>query len=139
MISWGTPLPCTPDEQVKRATRCAIEMPTARSELNEEFEAEDLGIAALAIRIGLHHVPMVVGNSGNAARSDSTAIGSMVNLASRIESFCEPNEVFMSGEVCDDLPQDALPRVGAFEPKGVGRKVNLYHLHASFIESDAVK
>ena len=96
------------------------------SELNDKWGQEN--IPEIEMRIGLHFGPLVVGNFGGEKRSDYTAIGSTVNLASRIETACKPGEIFMSGEICDFLGEDDFEEAGSFSLKGLEGKTYLYRL-----------
>ncbi len=126
MVIFGAPMPLTPTEQATRATQCAASMQEAMVGLNEKWIQE--GIPEFKMRIGIHNGPVVVGNFGSKRRSEYTAIGPTVNLASRIESACEPGQIFISGELYDYLPEDAAALAGEFELKGLDGKHNLYRL-----------
>jgi signal transduction histidine kinase/class 3 adenylate cyclase len=126
MVVFGAPVTLTPQEQAERATQCAQAMQAAMVDLNRRWSEQ--GIDPFKMRIGIHHGPVVVGNFGSKRRSDYTAIGPTVNLASRIESACDPGEIFISGTVFDYLPEDCAEIAGEFELKGVAGKRNLYRL-----------
>ena len=49
-------------------------------------------------------------------------------MASRIESACRPGEAYVSGEICDYLPENMVEVAGTFELKGVPGQVTLYRL-----------
>lgn len=55
----------------------------------------------LQLRIGIHWGDVVIGNVGTAERLDWTAIGDVVNTASRIEKACEPGSILISQAVRD--------------------------------------
>ena len=126
MVVFGAPTAMIPQDQTERATQCAVAMQAAMNDLNKQWAGD--GIPELKMRIGIHQGVAVVGNFGSALRSDYTAIGPTVNMASRIEAACEPGEVFISGEVCDYLDEELAEEVGKFELKGIEGKQNLYKL-----------
>jgi len=126
MVLFGAPKAMRPDEQARRAAQCALSMQEAMEELNAKWAAQE--IPDLKMRIGIHHGPTVVGNFGSKKRSDYTAIGPTVNMASRIESACEPGQAYVSGEICDYLPEEMVEVAGTFELKGVSGAVTLYRL-----------
>ena len=69
------------------------------------------GQQVLQLRIGIHWGEVVIGNVGTAERLDWTAIGDVVNTASRIEKNCPPGEILVSTDVRDAI---AAQRPGEF-------------------------
>ncbi len=82
----------------------------------------------MALRVGVHHGPAVVGNFGSDQRLEYTVIGHTVNLAARVEGACTPGEVFVTPVVVDYLPEDACEEQGEFHFKGVKHEVTLYRV-----------
>ena len=128
MVIFGAPTEYTPNEQADRAARCALAMQNAMPQLNKSWSAD--GVPDLKMRIGVHQGPVIVGNFGSKRRSDYTAVGPTVNLASRIEGVCEPGMVYVSGEVCDFLSEEQSENLGEFDLKGIRNQQNLYKLVA---------
>ncbi|SVE00436.1 uncharacterized protein METZ01_LOCUS453290, partial [marine metagenome] len=126
MVLFGAPVEMSPNEQARRAARCALAMQAAVPRLNEIWEAE--GLQPPACRIGIHQGPVVVGNFGSQRRSDYTAIGTTVNLAARLESVCEAGEALVSVDIANFLPEEAFTRAGEFELKGFGEPVPAFRL-----------
>ena len=67
-----------------------------------QFHAEDInslreraGQAVLQLRIGIHWGEVLIGNVGTIERLDWTAIGDVVNTASRIEKNCQPGAILV--------------------------------------------
>ena len=127
MVIFGAPIDMSEEDQAINAARCAIAMQQGMVLVNQKWKAK--GIDEVAMRIGVHQGKAVVGNFGSAQRVDYTAIGPSVNLASRIETACEPGKIYVSEQVrerLDDEPATAL--VGEFELKGIEGKTPIYEL-----------
>ena len=113
-------------EQIQRATSCARAMQAKMASLNQEWGAD--GMPRLALRIGIHTGPVVMGHFGGERRSDFTAIGTTVNIASRIEAAARPDEILLSSEVRDYLPFGGWEEAGAHQLKGLPGEFRLYRL-----------
>jgi adenylate cyclase len=83
MALFGAGLPG--EDHADQALHAARAMIEHLRELNERLA--ERGEEPLAIGIGLHTGPAIVGSIGSAERLEFTAIGSTVNLASRIEAL----------------------------------------------------
>ena len=93
----------------KDASKClsmAIAMQNKVAELDKSWR-EDHGIAdGLKVRIGISTGYCTVGNFGSVQRVDYTVLGSTVNLASRLESICQPQKILVAPETKVLLEKD---------------------------------
>lgn len=81
MAFWGAPLEDA--DHALHAVRAAIAMRDAMEVLQPRLGA--IAGERLALRIGVHSGPAIVGNIGSNLRFEYTALGDTVNLASRLE------------------------------------------------------
>ena len=125
MATFGTPAPGSDDSA--RAVAAAIAMNAALTKVNELFAQE--GLPEIRHRIGIHCGQAIVGNIGTENRMEFTAIGDVVNIASRIESVCKDLNLSLlfSESVLDGLDDDAEAEfVGSRILRGLDEPVNLY-------------
>src|SRR5262249_34788648 len=81
------------EDDAERAVRAGLEIVEALPALNEAREAERS--IRLAVRVGIHTGPVVVGELGR--HGDNVALGDTMNRAARIEAAAEPDTVVCSG------------------------------------------
>ena len=127
MVLFGAPNDMPMEEQAQRAVACARAMQEGLHDLNAEW-SERFASRPLQMRIGIHQGEMVVGNYGSSLRYDYTAIGPAVNLASRIETSCDPGGTYISRAVASQLTPDEYKPAGHFQLKGIDEEVELFHL-----------
>jgi adenylate cyclase len=126
VVLFGAPVSSPASQQANAAAACAFEMQQQMAKLNARWQAE--GLPAFSLRIGIHQGPAVVGKFGSEQRSHFTAIGSTLNIASRIEGVCAPGAIFLSSDVADFLPEGSFEYLGLFDLKGIPHQVTLYRL-----------
>jgi len=92
MALFGAPT-ATPDDPAN-ALRTAVAMQERITTLNDELVEQ--GYASVAVGIGLHTGEATIGYIGSERRSEYTAIGDTVNLASRLESNSIGGQILIS-------------------------------------------
>ena len=120
----------------------ALAMKRAMEELQARWAIE--GIAnPPALRMGINSGVCKVGNFGTENRLDYTLLGRAVNLASRLESSAQSNEILVSKDTYD-LIKDAVKCVdkGQILVKGFTEPVNVFSvidLHKNLASSQPKK
>ncbi|HEY2847892.1 MAG TPA: adenylate/guanylate cyclase domain-containing protein, partial [Pyrinomonadaceae bacterium] len=95
MALFGAPTATADDPQ--NAVKAAVAMQRKAAELHGVFLKE--GFKDFAIGVGLHTGEATIGFIGSDKRSEYTAIGDTVNLASRLESQARPESIAGRGKI----------------------------------------
>ena len=97
VIFFGDPETCGVRDDALACVRMAVAMQVKMRELAQVWR--NAGIARpLKCRMGIHTDFCTVGNFGSNDRLDYTIIGRGVNIASRLETHCDPDNVLISYE-----------------------------------------
>ena len=115
MAVFGAPMEKKDDPE--RAILAALEM---RSELASMMEGVETP-KRFTIRIGINTGRVVGGNIGSPRRMDYTVIGDPVNVASRLESIAQPNQILI-GEETYRLVKDRFNIREVGPQKGQGKE-----------------
>ncbi len=125
MVYFGWPQAHEDDAQ--RAVRAGLGIVDAMVPLNEQL-GQDKDIR-LALRIGIHTGPVVIGEIGSGASQEQLALGETPNVAARIQGLAESDTVVLSDATyrlvrgyfeCDGLGDQTL--------RGVARAVGTYRV-----------
>jgi class 3 adenylate cyclase/tetratricopeptide (TPR) repeat protein len=123
LIYFGFPVAHEDDAQ--RAVYTGLEIPTAIATLNTRLHA-DYDIQ-LAVRIGIHTGPVVVGEMGSGDRHENLALGETPNIAARLEGLAQPNTAVISSATARLVQRTlVLEELGLHELKGLAEPVRLY-------------
>jgi len=114
MAFWGAPL--AQEDIVYRAVRAAQAIVEGAERISRELK-DEIG-EELAVGVGVHFGPAVVGNMGAERHMDYTAIGDTVNTAARLEANAPGGEVYISRAVADAL-------AGRIEAESLGNSIKL--------------
>jgi adenylate cyclase len=126
MIFFNDPLP--QEDHAERAVRMALDMQRAMVELRQRLtQAAQMEIAA---GVGISTGFVTVGNIGSPSRTDYTAIGNHVNLASRLADDAGPGEILITERTLALLPEGlvTVESAGHRNLKGVQRPIGLYRI-----------
>lgn len=115
------------DDYVLNAVRTGLDMARASNELADEMEQRSGRKVGLGI--GINCGEAVIGNIGTSKRMEYTAIGSTVNMASRLEGRAKAGEVIISPNVYERLKgRIEVTSLGFQQLKGISEPVELYRV-----------
>ena len=126
MVFFGDPSTSGRSGDAIACIKMALVMREKVSLLRKKWSSEGI-FSELHVRIGIHTGYCTVGNFGCDSRMDYTAVGSAVNLASRLEGKASQDGVLISGDTYQ-LVRDQI-RTRERDPvflKGINRRVEAH-------------
>ena len=122
MLLLNAPVPCP--EPALRGLRMALEMQGAAQALIARWRARG---HAIGFGVGLAKGPATVGRIGYEGRSDYTAIGNVVNLASRICGAAEDGQILIDATAAVEIGEAvALTPLGTRPLRGFAEAVPVF-------------
>jgi len=122
MVEFGVPI--YDENQRENAVRCAIDLVKSSQKLNISSN----GIWNFEIGIGINSGELVLGNIGTERRMEYTALGDVVNVASRLERMTrELNKPIIIGEntYCEAIKNLIESKI-ELKIKGKSKLINAY-------------
>jgi class 3 adenylate cyclase len=118
----------------------ALDMQERVTGLSARWRDHGLLEASFQIRIGINSGVASVGNFGSKERMDYTAIGRQVNIAARLQVYCEPGKILLSHATWV-LVKDrvACTEKGEIPVKGMERPVKVYEVSPRTTFADALE
>jgi class 3 adenylate cyclase len=127
MVLVNAPVPCP--EPAAHATRMGIEMQKAVQRLIVGWRARN---HLIGFGVGIAMGPATVGRIGYESRVDYTAIGNVVNLASRLCSSAEDEQILIDAIVAESVRGNLpLAPLGARPMKGYEAPIDVYSVNWS--------
>ena len=127
MVWFNDPIPC--DDPAARAVRMAVEMRDAMSELTASWRKRGHELDfSLGVALGY----ATIGRIGFEGRYDYGAVGSVLNLASRLCDAAQPGQIVVSQRVLAEVEEivKAEP-LGALTLKGFGKPLEAFAVTAA--------
>jgi adenylate cyclase len=94
-IFFGAPEATNDKDHAVRCVKMAVDMQESMQHFQQKWFEKGVE-HSLQIRCGINTGMVTVGGFGSKMRKDYTAMGMHVNLASRLESICEPGQILIS-------------------------------------------
>jgi class 3 adenylate cyclase/predicted ATPase len=115
------------EDDAQRAVHAGVELIEAIGELNTRLDAS-YGVQ-LAVRLGIHTGPVVVGDIGGGGRHEQLAMGETPNIAARLQDLAAPNTVLISQVTARLVHQTfVLEALGASALKGVDEPMTVWRV-----------
>lgn len=123
MAVFGAPMEKKGDEE--RAIRAALKMKHELTMMMENTAAEN----RFDVRIGINTGRVVAGNIGSPRRMDYTVIGDPVNIAQRLESIAQPNQILIGQETYNHVKgKFKIEKIGEKRVKGKTKEIMAYEV-----------
>lgn len=85
------------DDDAERTVRAALDIVAEIESMNRELPSS----SQLAVRIGIHTGPVMIGEIRGSPNQETISLGETLNLASRLQAVAPPNGVALSAETCN--------------------------------------
>ena len=142
MIFFGDPQSKGTKEDAIACVTMALEMKKKLKKLKKDLERTGLS-ESLDVRMGIHTDVCTVGNFGSSDRLDYTVLGNGVNLASRLESMAEANQILISENTHNLINEDIESQFySEITAKGKAHPVKAYQVSgivSNKIKGDVIK
>jgi adenylate cyclase len=124
MIVFNDPIPCA--DHVERAVRLALDMRDRVDILAQQWKRKG---HTLGFGVGIAAGYATLGQIGFEGRREYTAIGSVINLASRLCDEARPGQIVIGQRAFGAVEQDVEARsIGELDLKGFAKPVAAYEI-----------
>jgi adenylate cyclase len=128
LVFFGDPESAGEREDALRCVEMALQMKGRIAEL-QKFWKKNGVTHGLRVRMGIATGYCTVGNFGSDQRLDYTALGSPVNLASRLQGAADADTVLIDQNTCNLVEEDVeCHHEGETTPKGFARAIQYYKI-----------
>jgi len=128
MILFGAFETYEKNDLANRSIGMAKAMQTQMKQINDNL-SKDGYIKPLKLRIGINSGYATIGSIGPKNRRAFTAIGTTVNIASRLEKLCTPNKILISQDTWNlRTENDKNYTIKNTKIKGIKRNIRLYEI-----------
>jgi adenylate cyclase len=110
-----------------KCVKTALEMRDKLAKLNDKWKKENR--PQIQVGFGINTGEAIVGNIGSERRMEYTAIGDMVNVASRVEGETEGGQIFITEDTYKELgSRVTVKKFDSVKLKGKTLKVQIFEV-----------